>query len=270
MKKITAFTDDKVLRTSVISSIDLTSTQNGVLNKWYDINTNTFLKTGEIKYGEYSQDEPIVECICSDLGKAIGIDVVKYELHRCHTRGNDDLVEQDFLVCSCPNIITDLSEESYETVYDYINRLGLRYDDNFYHTLINNGVDRESLDRMIIFDFIINNEDRHLNNFGLIWRNGNPRFARIFDNERSLLRKMNESELQKYYNGGFYNKQIDKCKPFRRHHFAQIKLIDSVYDLNLDINVDFIFAKYEDLLSELKFNCMKKLVKERLAYVRKL
>lgn len=78
----------------------------------------------------------------------------------------------------------------------------------------------EFLDRMIVLDYIIANEDRHLNNFGAI-RNANTLewigMAPIYDSGSSLgfdkLPQQMKSE-----------KDVD-CKPFKKRHIEQLGLV---------------------------------------------
>lgn len=79
-----------------------------------------------------------------------------------------------------------------------------------------------AVDQMIVLDYIIANEDRHLNNFGLI-RNADTLewigAAPIFDSGSSLgYDKLAEQIL----NG----KGID-CKPFKKRHEEQLRLVTS-------------------------------------------
>jgi hypothetical protein len=72
-----------------------------------------------------------------------------------------------------------------------------------------------ALDRMLAVDYIICNEDRHWNNFGLVryadtleWLG----FAPVYDSGTSL----------------WYDKRVGakvQCKPFRKDHAEQIKLV---------------------------------------------
>lgn len=81
-----------------------------------------------------------------------------------------------------------------------------------------------SLDRMIVVDYLIANEDRHLNNFGLI-RNAKTldwvEFAPIFDSGSSLGYDKIPGEIRAEI--GIV------CKPFKRNHEEQLKLVSS-YD----------------------------------------
>ena len=75
---------------------------------------------------------------------------------------------------------------------------------------------------MIVIDYIIANEDRHFNNFGLIrnaetleWIGAAP----IFDSGTSLWFDRSEDQIK--------NAEI-KCKPFKKHHSEQIKLVSDI------------------------------------------
>lgn len=75
---------------------------------------------------------------------------------------------------------------------------------------------RDALDKMLVLDYIIANEDRHYNNFGFV-RNVNTLewqgFAPIYDSGTSL-----------WYNTQRVGSRIE-CKPFRKNHAEQIKLV---------------------------------------------
>lgn len=76
------------------------------------------------------------------------------------------------------------------------------------------------LDRMIVLDYLIANEDRHLNNFGLL-RNSETLewlgFAPIYDSGSSLGYDKVASQIRSEREVG--------CKPFKNHHAEQIKLV---------------------------------------------
>lgn len=75
---------------------------------------------------------------------------------------------------------------------------------------------------MIVVDYIIANEDRHFNNFGLLrnaetleWIGAAP----VFDSGTSLWFNRSEDQIK--------NAEI-KCKPFKKHHSEQIKLVSDI------------------------------------------
>lgn len=85
------------------------------------------------------------------------------------------------------------------------------------------------LDRMMVLDYIIANEDRHLNNFGLLrdaktleWIG----FAPIYDSGSSLGYDKMPSQIRR-------GKDI-KCKPFRSHHEEQLKLVTDFSWIDFD------------------------------------
>ncbi len=79
-----------------------------------------------------------------------------------------------------------------------------------------------AVDQMIVLDYIITNEDRHPNNFGIIrnaetleWIGAEP----IFDSGTSLGYDKLASQI-------LSNKNIE-CKPFKKSHEEQLKLVTS-------------------------------------------
>ena len=85
------------------------------------------------------------------------------------------------------------------------------------------------LDRMMVLDYIIANEDRHLSNFGLLrdaktleWIG----FAPIYDSGSSLGYDKMPSQIRR-------GKDI-KCKPFKSHHEEQLKLVTDFSWIDFD------------------------------------
>lgn len=129
-----------------------------------------------------------------------------------------------------------------------------------------------SLDRMIVLDYIIANEDRHMNNFGLL-RNAQTLewigFAPIFDSGTSL-----------GYNTATQNLLVYEpiCKPFKKSHHEQLSLVsdyswidfasldgieDEIHELLLGENVE----KYID---EQRRNAIITGLSERIENLKKI
>ena len=85
------------------------------------------------------------------------------------------------------------------------------------------------LDRMIVLDYIIANEDRHFNNFGVI-RNAETLewlgFAPIYDSGSSLGYDKMPAQMRS-------EKEV-VCKPFKNHHAEQIKLVSDFGWIDFD------------------------------------
>lgn len=84
-----------------------------------------------------------------------------------------------------------------------------------------------TLDRMLVLDYIIANEDRHLNNFGLLrdpetlkWLGMAP----VFDSGSAMGYDRNISRIYADHN--------TICKPFKKHHEEQLKLVSSFAWIN--------------------------------------
>ncbi|MCD8095701.1 MAG: HipA domain-containing protein [Ruminococcus sp.] len=109
----------------------------------------------------------------------------------------------------------------------------------------------QSLDEMIVLDYIIANEDRHLNNFGMI-RNAQTLEwicpAPIFDSGTSL---GYDSLPRQILNG-----RNVKCKPFKRYHTEQLKLVNSFEWLDfarldgIKSDIDNILSQSEEFIDE--------------------
>ncbi len=85
------------------------------------------------------------------------------------------------------------------------------------------------LDRMIVLDYLIANEDRHLNNFGVL-RNAETLawlgFAPIYDSGSSLGYDKMPAQIRS-------EKEV-VCKPFKNHHAEQLKLVSDFRWIDFD------------------------------------
>lgn len=127
-----------------------------------------------------------------------------------------------------------------------------------------------ALDKMITFDFIIGNEDRHLNNFGLL-RNAETLewlgFAPIFDSGSSLGYDKLASEI-KPFNG-------ITCKPFKKHFEEQLKLVsdfswlklEKLSDIGEQINNVFADERAQERIGEKRIKEIEHSVKVRIKYL---
>ncbi len=96
------------------------------------------------------------------------------------------------------------------------------------------------LDRMIVLDYLIANEDRHLNNFGLL-RNAETLewlgFAPIYDSGSSLGYDKVAGQIRA--------ERDVECKPFKKHHAEQLKLVTDFNWIDFDrlADVDNLITK---------------------------
>ena len=123
------------------------------------------------------------------------------------------------------------------------------------------------LDRMITLDYIIANEDRHFNNFGLI-RNAETLewigMAPIYDSGSSLGYDKLPGQMKSEKDVG--------CKPFKNHHTEQLQLVQSFdwLDLSKLDDVESIIKETlsldtgENYIDEYRINAVANSVRRRI------
>lgn len=124
-----------------------------------------------------------------------------------------------------------------------------------------------ALDRMLVLDYLISNEDRHLNNFGLL-RNAETLewigFAPIYDSGSSLGYNSLLSQI--------YAEKNIASKPFKRRHDEQIKLVTSfdwidfskLYDAGDMVRDVFSDPRAKELISENRKEAIAQMVERHI------
>lgn len=256
----------KNLNTTNLQSIGLSQTSKGVLLKWNS--EDKYYKSGALHYGIFSKVHPVVECICSRIREKLGLKGVDYKLEVIKSKGCEDFEEQEILCCVSDNFL-----KPDETLITFAKHYKNYNQKLTYNKLLEDFKDfEEEINQTLIFDFIVNNIDRHFNNFGYII-NGKRKYCPIFDNGLSLYSDLNLEEIQAINKNEYAKKRYDKSKPFENKHNSQIKLIKKLPHINLNnTNEEFIkiIEEYKDYLGEKRVRAMIMLLEERLNYVRKL
>lgn len=185
------FTNNTFTVTNEASLKTPNNTTDGMLKKtWIIENGKRYLLKGG-----YKSDimQPFNEVLATEICKRLGFEYVEYTI--------DIVKEKVVSKCEClttkdteiiPAYQIIHSEEKNKNIIDYENYIKILEEKG-----INNA--RIKLENMYILDFLIMNEDRHLNNFGIIrdvntlkWLNVCP----IFDNGQSLnMQDYNDEEV---------------------------------------------------------------------------
>ena len=206
------FGREKNIETFNFNSPD--NTTDGYLKKrWKIINGKRYL----IKGGSNPfRQQPFNEVIASKIMDRLGIDHVPYSI--IWEDGEpysvcEDFVTRDTELISAWRIMQTQKKDNSSSVYQH-----------FVNCCKSLGAPDvvPALDRMIVLDYIIANEDRHLNNFGLL-RNAETLewlgFAPIYDSGSSLGYNSLLSQI--------HTEKNITCKPFKRRHEEQLKLVTS-------------------------------------------
>ncbi len=216
------------------------NTTDGMLKKAWIIDKETrYLLKGGYKNETL---QPFNEVLASEICQRLGFDHVEYTID----------TYKDMVVSKCPCFITKDTElvtcyqirndmKRYDSVKDY---------EEYIKKLEDNGIEnaREKVENMYILDYIIMNEDRHLNNFGIIRDVNTLKWvdvAPIFDNGQSLnIEYYDEEEVHISGNGRFFY----EVKPFD-------EIIKIVKNLNrIDISkLDGLVEWFDNLLHKYQY-----------------
>ena len=197
------------------TDLDLNSPDNttdGYLQKrWEIIGGKRCLVKGE---SSFFIQQPYNEVIASRIMECLNIPNVPYYLKWINGRPYsvcEDFITEDTELVPAWRILNTQKKANHISVYSYFidccEKIGIKDVISF-------------LDRMIVLDFIIANEDRHFNNFGAV-RNAKTLkwigMAPIYDSGSSLGYDKLNDEL---FDIGNY-----VCKPFKNKHMLQLELV---------------------------------------------
>ena len=211
------------------------NTTDGMLKKsWIIENNQRYLLKGG-----YKNDilQPFKEVLASMICERLGFDHVTYTLD----------VVKDKVVSKCKCFIdknTELIPAS-QVMYGLEKHRNKKDYDEYIRILEENGIEnaREKIENMYILDFLIMNEDRHMNNFGII-RDVNTLkwldIAPIFDNGQALNMMIYESDEVTIHGEGrlFYS-----IVPFD----VMIKVVENIKRIDVS-KLEGVVEEFDELL----------------------
>ena len=241
-----------------LSSPDITSEGN-LKKRWRIIDGQRCLIKGGS--GE-SLQEPLNEVIASRIMDALGVDHVRYDLIWDGRRPYSvcpDFVDDETEFISAFHVFRSLKNGDNSSIYAH-----------YVRCCSENGMDVvPALDRMIVIDYITANNDRHMNNFGIIrdphsleWISAAP----IFDTGNSL-------------GVGFPSSDITllsgrECKPFSKTFEDQMRFVSDLSWVDVDA-VEVLYPEIESILrsssymSDRRVGAVMELLSSRLDSIRR-
>ena len=253
-----------------------TKTSRGMLSKgWYvDENGVEYLVKGNSCEEGVIGYEPYSEVIAYRIGKLLGLPVLEYRLIPREEVPDIKVYGNLKHLSICRNY-NQGNIKDIKPYWGYMKMVGGENSDlfSFYR---NSGLNVEFLFKMLVFDAVIGNTDRHLNNFDVEIVNGKPRNTIIYDNGASLLAwksyryvsNMRVSDTKLY---------ADSSKPFKRTHYQQVRLVRKYCNgrsLFGNIDKEYLYRKIledcEDvfaLMPEYRSRGIKIYLKNRLNYL---
>ena len=244
-----------------MSLVSPDNTSDGQLIKKWKISDGkrVLIKGGSNPY----QQEPLCEVIASEIAERLGIEHTEYKIIWENDRPFSvckDFITSETELVSAYNIMknvkkpNDLSE--YEFYIKCVEELGIK---NI----------RQQTEKMLVLDFLICNEDRHYNNFGLVrnavtleWEGVAP----IFDCGTSLWYNTQENLIKPLA-------PSISSKPFKKTHNEQIKLVKDFSWRDLD-NLNGIESIADEILSQSEYiskarkNVLCNAIKQRVQLLR--
>ena len=188
------------------------NTSDGNLQKRWKIidGKRCLLKSGSTPF----RQQPFNEVIATLVMNKLGIEHIPYTITWIDSKPYsicEDFITKDTELISAWRVLQLRQKENHESSYlHYVNickELGIDI--------------APALDRMIVLDYIIANEDRHFNNFGLL-RDANTLewigAAPIFDSGTSLWYDTSARGISTY---------DIPCKPFKKKHSEQLRMVSS-------------------------------------------
>ncbi|MDO5812530.1 MAG: HipA domain-containing protein [Bacillota bacterium] len=212
------------------------NTLGGQLKKaWIKIGDENYLLKGS---GTLYAFEPINEVIASKICEVLDVPYVEYSLKRIQTKRQQTLVS----VCKCMINSSQEIVSAYQVLKES-NKLTHSIDD-FYeyvrilekHKIVNAN---EKIQKMLILDYLMLNEDRHLNNFGIIRNVDNLQWedvCPIFDTGRSNNCNVTEA---------YWNFKEGEVKCFTNYLISSEELLN-LFSLKLD---EKIFDQLQEVAS---------------------
>lgn len=254
----TFFGHSKSLGGKLQSSGELTL--GGMLPKcWRREEQETYLyKRGTSEYANAGR-EPVIEVIAYKVGKLLGVDIVEQQL----------IHYEEYLCTKAKNFTT--SSLSFVPAYEYLKDLEPKMWS--YGVICSRLGVIDELDDMIVFDYIINNTDRHFSNFGMLVdseTNTSVRFTPLFDHGYSLLHNTMDSDYpinqEECYSRIIGPSSREKAKDVfdERHKGGVYNLLASLDTLFSDellkiANKEKVLISetmVQEILSMLKWRCM--------------
>lgn len=226
-------------------------------------------KTGEFSRPRFSKIEPVIEVICSEIIKLLGVNCANYKLKELSIVGNEYWKEQDVLCC-LSEIFTTEGEKSITAS----RLLGIKNRRASYSDLIK-VFNIEDINNMLVIDYLINNTDRHLRNFSLIVDNasGSIRFAPLYDHGFSLGQDLDDDYLEEESDDfSWVYTECDYSKCCGLTNVQQLSNVEFT-SVNLDVSVNSLFSivdKYAEHLPSYRVEFIKYLLERRLTNARKI
>ena len=238
----------------IIEKLDINSSS-GNLRKWLAIdsadNASYYVKSNSKINNKYTGYEPEVECITSRLANMLGLNSVIYYMDKL------DIGSKAYKVCISADYSCGLERIPLAQLAPDSAKL---YGHDKYNYVMSKVPDyKQYIDQILLFDYIIGNIDRHLNNIEFLSDGVTLNPAPIYDNGASLFSNQSIKSINQLWNTSL---NFCKSKPFFNTHNEQIKLIS---DTSLSkLHIEEVYKLVNTYLNGERARLVNKWLKIRL------
>lgn len=234
MKNLDMFGSEelKIFNASDLLSLQCGNTSKGNQMKWYDIKNDFYIKAQFYFQDKFWRDD-LVECVAAQLGKQFRLADKRVQILEQSPCKIDlgyntiwGVYSKNF--CNQGEVFVPFSRilNAKRMQFPYSGPIETKW--AFVLDTLNNLTKSDCSDYLLVMsllDFLVGNEDRHLNNFGVIYCDGKFRISPLFDFGLGLF------EHDRKYENLPLKQCISKmeCKPFARYNEDLITFISDAY-----------------------------------------
>jgi len=275
----------------VFKKFNLTHSKSGLL----------YVKSGQAG-SSFRSLQPVTEKICSEIGLVLGFDIVDTRLWSIDRRlfsEIEDHSETEINDLVSRSVPPDVETFSFDKTMRVYNRALVSvtnsfitppenfntceklfsgvYSGNLYSFMTEHELFQSnphllsSLHQMMLFDFIVHNNDRHTKNFGYLSRKGETVQAPLYDHGFSLLSDLTRDEIEDDI-GDLWG--LGRGKPFGSllANFEKIEK-SSVKEIDFSISAQTlmdIIDPYKPVIGEMRTKLMKETVRRKWTHAKKI
>lgn len=219
-------------------------------------------QTGLFKFKKDTETtDHVSECLAYQIAQLLEMPCAKFELGRYHGREGSmsyNIIQNDsqILIEGIYFITSQYPEYDSELFAD--RATGKKYSVEMVLQAIQKYVPIDDFLKMLIFDYLIGNTDRHQNNWAVLEENGKMKWSPLYDNSSSLCAYIAQNQIQSYLGKDKkrWNALVDtksrsmlRCSMNDEKRPTHLVVLKYVYDHYCEETIKFV-KRITDLLTE--------------------
>ena len=228
-------------------------------------------ETGQTGLFKFKKDtdttDHVSECLAYQIAQLLELPCAKFELGCCYGREGSmsyNIIQNDsqILIEGIYFITSQYPEYDSEMFVDRVT--GKKYSVEMVLQSIQKYVPIDNFLKMLIFDFLIGNTDRHQNNWAILEENGQMKWSPLYDNSSSLCAYIAQSQIQSYMGKDRkrWNALVDtksrsmlRCCMNDEKRPTHLVVLEYVHDHYCEETIEFV-KRITDVLTETSIYAM--------------